>query len=73
LRIFRDLLSIINDIYVYPDFNGLPWFAKHDEYHRINSAGLNIIPDETESDEFSDYSIDNDPTASADIQNLARQ
>lgn len=70
-RIFKDLLSIINDIYVYPDFNGLDRFAMHEKYHRIISAGLNIIPDETESDEFFDYLIDNDPAIFTAIQYLA--
>ena len=32
LSIFEELWSIVNDTYVYPDFNGLDWSAIHDEY-----------------------------------------
>ena len=40
LSIFEDLWSIVNDTYVYPDFNGLDWNAIHQEYRGKISAGL---------------------------------
>jgi len=40
LNIFEDLWSIVNNTYVYPDFNGLDWNAVHDEYKEIISAGM---------------------------------
>jgi carboxyl-terminal processing protease len=40
LHIFDDLWSIVNDTYVYPDFNGLDWNAMHERYVQIISAGL---------------------------------
>jgi C-terminal peptidase prc len=40
LSIFEHLWSIVNDTYVYPDFNGLDWEAIHEQYRQIISAGL---------------------------------
>src|SRR4030042_5909410 len=40
LRIFEDLWSIVNDTYVYADFNGLDWTPIHQEYSEKISAGL---------------------------------
>jgi carboxyl-terminal processing protease len=40
LRIFQSLWSIVNDTYVYPDFNGLDWNAIHLEYRQKISGGL---------------------------------
>ena len=40
LHIFEDLWSIVNDTYIYPDFNGLDWNVIHEQYRQIISAGL---------------------------------
>jgi carboxyl-terminal processing protease len=40
LRIFENLWTIVNDTYVYPDFNGLDWDAIRQEYNQKISAGL---------------------------------
>lgn len=40
LSIFEDLWSIVNDTYVYPNFNGLNWSAIHAEYRQKISSGL---------------------------------
>ncbi len=40
LHIFDELWSIVNDTYIYPDFNGLDWNAIHEQYRQIISAGL---------------------------------
>jgi carboxyl-terminal processing protease len=40
LGIFEELWSIVNDTYVYPDFNGLDWDAIHETYRKIIAAGL---------------------------------
>jgi C-terminal peptidase prc len=40
LSIFENLWTIVNDTYVYPDFNGLDWEAIRQEYHQKISAGL---------------------------------
>ncbi|MBN2146822.1 MAG: PDZ domain-containing protein [Anaerolineales bacterium] len=40
LRIFDDLWNIINDEYLYPDFNGLDWPAIYDEYQARINEGL---------------------------------
>ncbi len=40
LSIFENLWSIVNDTYVYPDFNGLDWNAIHQEYRQKIAAGL---------------------------------
>jgi carboxyl-terminal processing protease len=40
LSIFEDLWSIVNDTYVYPDFNGLDWDAIHEEYRQKIEIGL---------------------------------
>jgi hypothetical protein len=40
LSIFEDLWSIVNNTYVYPDFNGLDWNAVHGEYKEKISAGM---------------------------------
>lgn len=38
--IFENLWTIVNDTYVYPDFNGLDWAAIHQEYKGKISAGM---------------------------------
>jgi carboxyl-terminal processing protease len=40
LSIFEDLWSIVNDTYVYPDFNGLDWDGIHQEVRQKIVAGL---------------------------------
>jgi carboxyl-terminal processing protease len=40
LSIFEDLWSIVNNTYIYPDFNGLDWNAIHQEYRQKISAGF---------------------------------
>ena len=40
LSIFDDLWSIVNNTYVYPDFNGLDWNAVRSEYNEKISAGM---------------------------------
>jgi carboxyl-terminal processing protease len=40
LSIFENFWSIVNDTYVYPDFNGLDWNAIHQEYRQKIAAGL---------------------------------
>src|SRR4030066_180593 len=40
LSIFGNLWTIVDDTYVYPDFNGLDWNAIHQEYMQKISAGL---------------------------------
>jgi len=40
LNIFENLWNIVNDTYVYPDFNGLDWDAIHLEYRQKINAGL---------------------------------
>jgi carboxyl-terminal processing protease len=40
LSIFDDLWMIVNDTYIYPDFNGLDWNAVYKEYRQIISDGL---------------------------------
>src|SRR4030043_554367 len=40
LRIFENLWVIVNDTYVYPDFNGLDWNAINQEYRQIIASGL---------------------------------
>jgi carboxyl-terminal processing protease len=40
LGIFENLWYIVNDTYIYPDFNGLDWNAIHQEYSQKISAGL---------------------------------
>ncbi len=40
LRIFEHLWSIVNDTYVYPDFNGLDWEAINEQYRQIILGGL---------------------------------
>jgi carboxyl-terminal processing protease len=40
LSIFEDLWSIVNDTYIYPDFNGLDWNAIHEEYRHKIEIGL---------------------------------
>jgi carboxyl-terminal processing protease len=39
LSIFENLWSIVNDTYVYPDFNGVDWNAIHEEYRQLIFAG----------------------------------
>ncbi len=43
LRIFENLWTIVNDTYVYPDFNGLDWDAIRQEYNQKISAGSNEL------------------------------
>ncbi|MFZ0534934.1 MAG: S41 family peptidase [Anaerolineales bacterium] len=40
LSIFGNLWTIVDDTYVYPDFNGLDWNAIHQEYMQKISVGL---------------------------------
>ncbi len=40
LSIFDDLWTIVNDTYIYPDFNGLDWNAIYKEYEQKISAGM---------------------------------
>ncbi len=40
LSIFENMWSIVNDTYVYPDFNGLDWNAIHEEYSQKIKNGL---------------------------------
>ena len=40
LRVFEDIWAIINEGYVYPDFNGLDWNAIHIEYRALVESGL---------------------------------
>jgi carboxyl-terminal processing protease len=39
-RIFDDLWDIVNENYIYPDFNGLDWASVHDEFYNQISSGL---------------------------------
>jgi hypothetical protein len=42
LSIFENLWTIVNDTYVYPDFNGLDWNTIHQEYRqKISYTYLN--------------------------------
>ncbi|OGN95292.1 MAG: hypothetical protein A2Z71_00200 [Chloroflexi bacterium RBG_13_50_21] len=43
LAIFESLWTIVNDTYVYPDFNGLDWNAVHQEYKLKILAGLTNV------------------------------
>mgnify|MGYP001479788500 CR=1 FL=1 len=45
LEIFEELWQIVNEEYLYPDFNGVDWKAVGDEYRTLVQAGLT-------SDEF---------------------
>ncbi len=40
LSIFENIWTIVNDTYVYPDFNGLDWAAIQVEYRQKIAAGL---------------------------------
>ena len=40
LAAFEELWSIVNQNYLYPDFNGLDWEAVHQEYRQRIEAGL---------------------------------
>lgn len=40
LDVFEDVWNVINDGYVYPDFNGVDWDAAYDEYRQRVQAGL---------------------------------
>jgi carboxyl-terminal processing protease len=40
LSIFENIWSIVNDTYVYPDFNGVDWNAIHQKYRRLIFAGM---------------------------------
>jgi C-terminal peptidase prc len=40
LSIFDDLWTIVNDTYIYPDFNGLDWNTIYQEYRQKISAGM---------------------------------
>jgi C-terminal peptidase prc len=40
LSIFENLWTIVNDTYIYPDFNGLDWNAIHQEYRQKISFGM---------------------------------
>ena len=40
MRIFEDMWSVVNENYVYPDFNGVDWEAVRVEFRQRISAGL---------------------------------
>jgi C-terminal peptidase prc len=40
LTVFEDVWGVVNDEYLYADFNGLDWDATHDEYRARIEAGL---------------------------------
>ena len=40
MRVFENLWQTVNDIYLYPDFNGLDWNAVHTEYQQKIEAGM---------------------------------
>jgi carboxyl-terminal processing protease len=40
LTVFENLWNIVNETYIYPDFNGLDWNAIHLEYSQKINAGL---------------------------------
>ncbi len=40
LQIFEELWNIVNEEYLYPDFNGLDWEAIHQEYRQLIESGL---------------------------------
>ncbi|HNT23566.1 MAG TPA: S41 family peptidase [Anaerolineales bacterium] len=40
LDVFEDVWNVVNDGYVYADFNGVDWDAAHDEYRQRIQAGL---------------------------------
>ncbi len=72
LSIFENLWSVVNDTYVYPDFNGLDWNAIHDQYRQLISSGLT-------SQQFYDhinaliYSLGDDHSFYLDPQQVAEQ
>jgi len=41
LDIFKELWQIINDDYLYSDFNGIDWIAIYEEYSGLVKAGMN--------------------------------
>ena len=40
LQVFEELWQIVNEQYLYPDFNGLDWNAIHGEYRSLIEGGL---------------------------------
>ncbi len=40
LSIFENIWGVVNDTYVYPDFNGIDWNAIHQEFQQRVQAGL---------------------------------
>lgn len=40
LNVFESLVVTVNEVYVYPDFNGVDWKSKVDEYRSKVKAGL---------------------------------
>lgn len=42
LRIFRELWGVVNERYIYPDFNGFDWPAARDQVESRISAGLTV-------------------------------
>jgi carboxyl-terminal processing protease len=40
LRIYENIWNVVNDTYIYPDFNGLDWEAVHQQYRDTISTGL---------------------------------
>lgn len=40
LQIFEELWHIVNEEYLYPDFNGLDWGAIYEEYRQLVESGL---------------------------------
>jgi C-terminal peptidase prc len=72
LLIFEDLWSIVNDTYVYPDFNGLDWNIIHEKYRQIISAGLTDQEFYTQITKLI-YSLGDDHSYFLDPQQVADQ
>ena len=41
MPVFEEIWNVVNEEYLYPDFNGLDWKAVHEEYRQRILAGLN--------------------------------
>ncbi|OGO62039.1 MAG: hypothetical protein A2029_08590 [Chloroflexi bacterium RBG_19FT_COMBO_47_9] len=71
LSIFENLWTIVNDTYIYPDFNGLDWNAIHQEYKQKISSGMTssqfyLAMSELIASLGDDHSLYLDPQAVAD-------
>lgn len=40
MQVFEDIWQVVNENYLYPDFNGTDWHAVRDEYHQRIESGL---------------------------------